>query len=61
MFYRVYSTIIGKWNSSVANVFIDAFNLKEKGKDRKIFKTEMFDFVTKVMKIDLEIIDTSPL
>ena len=49
----IYATIIGKWNSSVANVFVDAFNLKLHGKDRMITRKEFREFLLKVMRIDL--------
>lgn len=50
---EVYVTIIRNWNSSVSNVFIDAFKLKTEGRERKIFRSEMKDFLTKVMRLDI--------
>ena len=52
-------TIIGKWNSSVANVFVEAFKLKLHGKERKIMKREFKEFLIKVMKLDLTSIESN--
>lgn len=54
---EIYMTIIGKWNSSVANVFVEAFKLKLHGKERRIFQKEFKEFLIKVMKLDLSSIE----
>ena len=58
---EIYVKIIGKWNSSVSNVFIDGFKLKTEGRERIISKAEFYTFLTQNMKIDLRSIDTDTL
>ncbi|CAI2366199.1 unnamed protein product [Moneuplotes crassus] len=58
---EIYTTIIVKWNSSVAKVFIEAFKLKKENKGKMIMKKDFESFLTKVMKIDLNSIERDSL
>lgn len=58
---EIYTTIIVKWNSSVAKVFIEAFNLKKENKGKMIMQKDFKAFLTKVMKIDLSSIEKDSL